>query len=130
MRGTYAYCAPEVYFGQSFTPKSDIFSFGVILWELAHRCLKGAYEQPYAEFKQIVFDFQIIIQSAKKDMRPTIPDNCPPSYTNLIVKCWDKDPEQRPETLQLSEILKELEREYNSNKEAWDSVSNPKLKKA
>lgn len=129
MRGTYAYCAPEVYFGQSFTPKSDIFSFGVILWELAHRCLNGAYSQPYSEFKQIVFDFQIIVQSAKKDTRPTIPESCPPAYASLINKCWDKDPEQRPETLQLSEMLKELEKDYSQNKESWDSISCPIMKK-
>src|SRR4051812_20426468 len=34
LRGTYAYCAPEVYLGSPAGPKADVFSLGVILWEL------------------------------------------------------------------------------------------------
>lgn len=121
LRGTYAYCAPEVYFQQQFTPKSDIYSYGVILWELAYRCITGKYEQPFGEFKQIVFDFQIIVQSAKKDVRPTIPENCPAVYSNLINRCWHKLPEDRPTTEEIAEILKDMENAYNSNKADWDS---------
>jgi serine/threonine protein kinase len=39
LRGTYHYCAPEVYFGKRFTTKSDVFSIGVILWELGRCCV-------------------------------------------------------------------------------------------
>eukprot|EP00011_Vannellida_sp_DIVA3-517-6-12_P004910 CAMPEP_0114614994 /NCGR_PEP_ID=MMETSP0168-20121206/5938_1 /TAXON_ID=95228 ORGANISM="Vannella sp., Strain DIVA3 517/6/12" /NCGR_SAMPLE_ID=MMETSP0168 /ASSEMBLY_ACC=CAM_ASM_000044 /LENGTH=825 /DNA_ID=CAMNT_0001826055 /DNA_START=387 /DNA_END=2864 /DNA_ORIENTATION=+ len=125
LRGTYAYCAPEVYFGKSFTTKADIFSLGVILWEMAFRCLNGAYEQPYAEYKQIVFDFQIIIQSAKMDKRPTIPSNCPEQYAALIRRCWDKDPDVRPDTPEVQELLRELEQTYADNKADWDARRKP-----
>lgn len=37
----------------------------------------GHYERPFAEFKNLQFDFQIIIQTAKKGLRPTIPESCP-----------------------------------------------------
>merc|ERR1711871_1484218 len=57
LRGTYAYCAPEVYFGQLYSPAADIFSMGVILWEMAYRCIMREYQQPYSEYKNIVFDF-------------------------------------------------------------------------
>eukprot|EP00012_Vannella_robusta_P006723 CAMPEP_0206201394 /NCGR_PEP_ID=MMETSP0166-20121206/11513_1 /ASSEMBLY_ACC=CAM_ASM_000260 /TAXON_ID=95228 /ORGANISM="Vannella robusta, Strain DIVA3 518/3/11/1/6" /LENGTH=805 /DNA_ID=CAMNT_0053620043 /DNA_START=36 /DNA_END=2449 /DNA_ORIENTATION=- len=125
LRGTYAYCAPEVYFGKNFTPKSDIYSFGVILWEMAFRCITGTYEQPFSEFKQIVFDFQIIIQSAKKDVRPTIPANCPQAYTELVNQCWHKDPDSRPTTEEVLQQLKQLETLYNANKTEWDSIRIP-----
>eukprot|EP00339_Tiarina_fusa_P008981 CAMPEP_0117081440 /NCGR_PEP_ID=MMETSP0472-20121206/57397_1 /TAXON_ID=693140 ORGANISM="Tiarina fusus, Strain LIS" /NCGR_SAMPLE_ID=MMETSP0472 /ASSEMBLY_ACC=CAM_ASM_000603 /LENGTH=795 /DNA_ID=CAMNT_0004809365 /DNA_START=77 /DNA_END=2460 /DNA_ORIENTATION=- len=128
LRGTYAYCAPEVYFGKNgknFTPKSDIYSFGVILWEMAYRCITGTYEQPFSEFKQIVFDFQIIIQSAKKDVRPTIPPNCPQAYTDLLNLCWHKDPDSRPTTEEVSRQLRQLETLYNANREEWDSIRVP-----
>jgi serine/threonine protein kinase len=39
--GTYQWMAPEVISGQSYTEKADIFSFGIILWEIASR------EPPY-----------------------------------------------------------------------------------
>lgn len=125
LRGTYAYCAPEVYFGKNFTPKSDIYSFGIILWEMAFRCITGTYGQPFSEFKQIVFDFQIIIQSAKKDVRPTIPGDCPAPYTELINRCWHKEPDSRPTTDEVFQKLKELEALYNSNKSEWDTIRVP-----
>jgi len=66
MCGTYAYVSPEVYFGKPFSPKSDIYALGVILWEMAYRVCRGKYQRPFAEYKQILYDFQIIIAAAKK----------------------------------------------------------------
>jgi len=77
LRGTYAYCAPEIYFGKAFSPKSDIYSMGVIFWELVVRCIKGSYEQPYSEFPNLMFPFQIIIQTAKNNLRPSLPEKLP-----------------------------------------------------
>ncbi len=59
MRGTYAYCAPEVYFGEPATTKSDVFSIGVILWELLHRVITHQHQRPYKEFPNLVLDFQV-----------------------------------------------------------------------
>lgn len=125
LRGTYAYCAPEVYFGKDYTPKSDIYSLGIILWEMAFRCITGTYGQPFSEFKQIVFDFQIIVQSAKKDVRPTIPPNCPAPYASLINRCWHKEPDQRPTTEETFAELRRLQGVYSDNKGAWDGVRTP-----
>lgn len=122
LRGTYAYCAPEVYFGQLYSTAADIFSMGVILWEMAFRCINGEYQQPYAEYKNIVFDFQIIIQTAKKGVRPTIPEGTPESYKALIEQCWDENPTKRPETSVLMEAVQELIKEYERNQAEWDAV--------
>merc|ERR1712137_1078969 len=125
LRGTYAYCAPEVYFGKDYTPKSDIYSLGIILWEMAFRCITGTYGQPFSEFKQIVFDFQIIVQSAKKDVRPTIPSNCPAPYASLINRCWHKDPDQRPTTEETFAELRRLQGVYGDEKADWDGTRTP-----
>eukprot|EP01133_Synstelium_polycarpum_P005972 gene5972-6917_t len=92
-RGTYAYCAPEVFFGD-FTVKGDIFSIGIIMWELVIRCMKAKYERPFSEYKHIQYDFQILIQTSKHNLRPTIPPNCPELFTTLITQCWDPTPEK------------------------------------
>jgi hypothetical protein len=126
MRGTLAYCCPEVYFGIRFTDKSDIYSFGIILWELANRCIKNKYEQPYSEYRHLQFDFQIIIQAAKQNLRPTIPPSCPESFANLIRRCLDKDADARPNVIQVLDILKSIEAEYNANKAAWEATRAPK----
>jgi serine/threonine protein kinase len=60
--GTYPYIAPEVYNCERFVPQSDVYAIGIILWEMANRCIKGKYEKPYGEYKQFEFEFQILIQ--------------------------------------------------------------------
>jgi len=129
LRGTYAYCAPELYFAKKFTTKADIYSVGVILWEMAVRTCTGKYSIPYSEYKQLVFDFQIIIQTAKKDLRPTFPKNIPPVLKELISRCWDPKPENRPETSELITILQEVEKNYQDNQADWDRCCFDILKK-
>ena len=61
-RGTFAFCAPELYFGKLYTAASDIYSYSIVLWELLHRTITGQYARPYGEFPQISNEMQIIIQ--------------------------------------------------------------------
>jgi len=124
LRGTYAYTAPEIYFGKHYTAKSDIFAYGIILWEMAKRTISGYYEQPYSEYPHLVYDFQIIIQVAKSELRPTIPENCPPHLVAVIKGCWNADPEKRPDAGQLLKAVSALDIEYNRDPKEWDSVIN------
>lgn len=122
MRGTFAYCAPEVYFGEQFSTKSDVYSLGMVFWELVTRCILGHYERPFAEFKNLHFDFQIIIQTAKKGLRPTIPESCPEGWKNLIKDCFDHSAEKRPGCGEILKKLEELEKEYKTNTPSWDGA--------
>ena len=83
-RGTYPYIAPEVYKCEKFIGRSDVYSIGIILWEMANRCIKRKYEKPYEEYKHLQFDFQILIQACQMNLRPTIHKDCPPPLANLI----------------------------------------------
>ncbi len=105
LRGTYAYAAPETYSGQIYTTKSDVYSFGIILWELIMRLLTGCYHRPFSEYKNLRYDFQIIVQTAKKNLRPTFPATCPPKWQQLVESCWSHKQEDRPT---LEEVLKSL----------------------
>eukprot|EP01100_Stratorugosa_tubuloviscum_P013982 TRINITY_DN7226_c0_g1_i1.p1 TRINITY_DN7226_c0_g1~~TRINITY_DN7226_c0_g1_i1.p1 ORF type:complete len:763 (-),score=369.26 TRINITY_DN7226_c0_g1_i1:12-2300(-) len=122
LRGTYAYTAPEVYFGEKYTDKADIFAFGIILWEMVKRCMTGEYQQPYGDQPQLVLDFQIIIQTAKKNLRPTIPPNCPQFLIDVMQKCWGGDPITRYSSLELLEEIKSLTSEYEKNIIEWDQL--------
>jgi serine/threonine protein kinase len=120
MRGTFAYCAPESYHGEKYSPKSDIYSMGIIFWELANRVIKCKYEQPYSEFKNIQFDFQIIIQAAKSDLRPTIPTTCPPLIADVIRVCTHKERDQRPDCKALLAMIENCEKDYHGNSGKWE----------
>ena len=120
MRGTFAYCDPEVYNGGIFSAASDIYSLGVIIWEIVNRVIKGKYEQPYSEYKHLTFDFQIIIQAAKEDLRPTIPPTCPPIFKDLITRGWHKSQKGRPTLEAITKTLDVAELEFKANPKPWD----------
>ncbi|CAD8210835.1 unnamed protein product [Paramecium pentaurelia] len=94
--GTYQWMAPEVIAGQVYTEKADVFSFGIILWEIAAR------EPPYRN----ITGLQVSLDVLNNDFRPTIPKKTPEVFTRLTKRCWDRDPEKRPS---FKEIIKELE---------------------
>jgi len=125
MRGTFAYCAPEVYFGEQFTDKADVFSIAIILWELVTRCMKREYMRPYQEYPNLHFDFQIIIQTAKKGVRPTIPTACPESFAALIRSAWDHDPDKRPTCKEIISQLEVIEADFKNDVETWNQLLDP-----
>ncbi|CAI5534163.1 unnamed protein product [Closterium sp. Naga37s-1] len=97
--GTYRWMAPEA-FGTSpwpVTHKADVYSFGIVLWEV----LTGGV--PFADYSPL----QAAVAVALNGARPTIPESLPESLRSLIQRCWDKTPKERPE---FSEILTELDR--------------------
>lgn len=121
-RGTYAYIAPEVYNCEKFTTKSDIYSVGVILWEMVYRTLNLKYLRPFGEFKHLQFDFQILIQACKMNLRPTIPPNTPKSLVELIEQCWAPERDSRLEAPEVLERLQKIEAEYKADQATWDAL--------
>eukprot|EP01099_Mayorella_cantabrigiensis_P001575 TRINITY_DN1706_c0_g1_i3.p1 TRINITY_DN1706_c0_g1~~TRINITY_DN1706_c0_g1_i3.p1 ORF type:complete len:726 (-),score=149.15 TRINITY_DN1706_c0_g1_i3:421-2598(-) len=126
MRGTMAFCAPEIYFGKKFTPQADVYSIGIILWELVYRVINQEYAQPYSEFSELRFDFQIIIKSAKQGVRPTIPPSTPPPVNEVITQCLHPEPSHRPDTGILLQALTKLHEDYKANPAQWDACIQPK----
>lgn len=106
--GTYSYLAPEIYFGKVYTDKSDVFSMGILYWEVANRFVKGKYEAPYDEYS-INLDFQIFLRVAEQNLRPTIPEGCPTSFVQLLHQCLHPEPETRPNSGQIVEILTKMQ---------------------
>lgn len=113
---------PEVYFGEQFSTKSDVYSIGMVLWELVVRCITGRYERPFAEFKNLHFDFQIIIQTAKKGLRPTIPTTTPEGFAQLIRDCLEHSPDKRPSCSEILQRLFDLQTDWQKNTETWEKT--------
>ncbi len=78
--------APEILANEKYAEPADVFSYGIILWELLER------ECPYDGMSSI----QCALAVLNKDIRPVIPDWCPQSFANLIKSCTLKDPTKRP----------------------------------
>jgi len=120
-KGTYAYIAPEAYTGEKATTYTDIYSLGIIIWEIFTRLVKKKYERPYGEFK-IRVEFTILVQVAQEGLRPTLPNQFNDKLKQIIQKCWSQKKEDRPTTDQILIDIEALIQEYNQNKNAWDSL--------
>jgi serine/threonine protein kinase len=84
--GTVQWMAPEVLANMSYNEKADVYSFGIICWELLTR------ECPYDGMTAI----QCALAVLNRDKRPEIPKWCPPSLHALIKACVKKEPSMRP----------------------------------
>ncbi|EFA82412.1 leucine-rich repeat-containing protein [Heterostelium album PN500] len=80
--------APEVLKGFEYNEKGDIYSFGMILWELYH--LELPFEEYNIKFMSTLED------NILNGLRPTINPLCNKMYASLITKCWNSDPQYRP----------------------------------
>ncbi|CAN4083503.1 unnamed protein product [Withania somnifera] len=105
--GTYRWMAPEVIEHKPYDHKADVFSFGVVLWEL----LTG--EIPYAYLTPL----QAAIGVVQQGLRPTIPKSTHPKLAELLEKCWKQDPTERPDFSEILDILKQLTREVGDDGE-------------
>jgi len=98
-KGTALYMAPEVMMKQEFNEKADVYSFGLILYELA------TCEELFPEYSEIDPFYEAI---CKKRLRPTIPQHFPKSLQSLITRCWDHDPHNRPSFSDISTRMNEV----------------------
>ncbi|XP_059670842.1 serine/threonine/tyrosine-protein kinase HT1-like isoform X2 [Cornus florida] len=97
--GTYRWMAPEMIKRKSYGRKVDVYSFGLILWEM----VAGAI--PYEDMTPIQAAFAVV----NKNLRPAIPGDCSPAMKTLIEQCWCLHPEKRPEFWQVVKVLEEFE---------------------
>jgi len=119
-KGTYEYIAPEAYFNHRSTKYSDIYSVGIIMWEIFNTCVKGRYERPYAEFKNYrTLGFSILVNTALKKVRPTLP-TLPEKLGTLIQLCWHQSRSARPEIGVVLEKIDEIQEQYINNKDEWN----------
>lgn len=96
--GTVQWMAPEILANQPYAEPADVFSFGIILWELL------TAECPYDGMSAI----QCALAVLNRDQRPQIPKWCPPAFSSLIKNCVKRDPGKRPTFSQVCEALENI----------------------
>uniref|UniRef100_A0A8R1DPM4 Mitogen-activated protein kinase kinase kinase n=1 Tax=Caenorhabditis japonica TaxID=281687 RepID=A0A8R1DPM4_CAEJA len=104
--GTHAWLAPEAFRDEIWSEASDVWSYGVVLWEMLSR------EDPYQGLIPVVIAFQV----ARSGQSLVINKNCPEKWKDIMQHCWALEPSQRPRFQEIvryfTDYAKELEKEY------------------
>ncbi|ONK60486.1 uncharacterized protein A4U43_C08F18990 [Asparagus officinalis] len=98
--GTPEWMAPEVLRNEQSNEKCDVYSFGVILWELA------TLRKPWHGMNPM----QVVGAVGFQDRRLDIPKEVDPLVARIILECWQTEPSLRPSFAQLMTALKSLQR--------------------
>ena len=88
-----------------FSMQSDVWSFGIVLWEM-FSC--GA--QPYYSLSN-----EEVVEYVKKKKVLQCPVDCPSDFYDLMVNCWTSDPNKRPTASELHAHLQNWNSCYNAN---------------
>ncbi|GBC08412.1 hypothetical protein RclHR1_00810004 [Rhizophagus clarus] len=106
--GVMPYVSPEVLGGNPYTQAADIYSFGMIMYFVA------TGKQPFDDCDHD----EILALNICNGIRPEINDQIiPKCYSNLMKQCWDSNPENRPNSIKVKEMIKLL---YNSLDQAFE----------
>ena len=93
--GTYRWMAPEVIEHKNYGLEVDVYSFGILFWEL----LTG--KVPYSKLSPL----QAAVGVVQHRLRPMVNNDWPASVKDLLRSCWEEEPGKRPTFEQIGEAL-------------------------
>ncbi|XP_042446011.1 serine/threonine-protein kinase STY13-like [Zingiber officinale] len=102
--GTYRWMAPEMIQHRPYDHKVDVYSFGIVLWELITGML------PFHNMTAVQAAFAVV----NKGVRPVVPHDCLPTLGAIMTRCWDANPDVRPSFTEVVEMLEVVETEIVS----------------
>ena len=108
-RGTKLYMAPEVYECKAYDAKVDIYSFGLMMWEMwfGERVFSELSSLNRSEFFRRIKNRNCRPQTPRNDGR-FIPNLPPAQWTELMTSCWHYDPCLRRTALECKDFIEEI----------------------
>ncbi|XP_034435660.1 ephrin type-A receptor 7 isoform X3 [Hippoglossus hippoglossus] len=107
--------APEAIQYRKFTSASDVWSYGIVMWEVM-----SYGERPYWDMSN-----QDVIKAIEEGYRLPAPMDCPPGLHQLMLDCWQKERAERPKFDQIVGILDKMIRNPNTLKTPVGTCTRP-----
>ncbi|XP_073445648.1 ephrin type-A receptor 7 isoform X2 [Dendrobates tinctorius] len=107
--------APEAIQYRKFTSASDVWSYGIVMWEVM-----SYGERPYWDMSN-----QDVIKAIEEGYRLPSPMDCPAGLHQLMLDCWQKERGERPKFEQIVGILDKMIRNPNSLKTPMGTCNRP-----
>ncbi|GBC11199.2 kinase-like domain-containing protein [Rhizophagus irregularis DAOM 181602=DAOM 197198] len=112
--GNLPYMAPELINGKAYNFASDIYSIGMLMWEIS------SGKPPFEDYDH---DYGLAMKITN-GIRPKMIPEIPLEYKQLIEQCWCADPSKRPDIDYLHNKIFEIRNLYCQNENSVDSLIN------
>ena len=99
--------APEVIRSTHYSIKADVYSYGIIIWEMCTRTT------PYSDMTQQQISYYVTVNKGRPD-KSLIPAGTVPELIKLMELCWDDNPDNRPSFEQIIKYLKAIKQKYEN----------------
>ena len=103
--GSYRFMSPEVFSHASYNHKADLYSYGMILYQMFDKRLPFEAIEPEEVAKMALGQTRPAFNALKQRKQGKVQYNIPEPIREIITKCWDGRPEARPE---FREVVAEL----------------------
>ncbi|CEF64316.1 Tyrosine-protein kinase Fps85D [Strongyloides ratti] len=114
------WCSPETITSKTYYTKSNVFAYGIMVWEIFNNG-----KEPYPSLS----NHEFVIKFIKEDYRMTLPDEIPKNFKECILKkCWERNHKLRAT---MTEVVECLQREtgicrYEAQREQQNDEIEPK----
>jgi len=119
--GTKVYIAPEILKDIKMTTKSDIYSLGMVLWEIIWTGVNTTHALPFSEYGNQLAP--VILVKAMEGLRPSVPNRSPPGLSKLYINCVDGEPDNRPTAEEILKTLKEIRESHDQEPSVWEQYN-------
>jgi hypothetical protein len=99
--GAVLWRAPEIFLGESYGTSADLYSFGIVMWEIVFRQIP--YEDRGYQWIQEVED--AVLSGTRPTLRHGYAEE---AYVSLMQKCWASEPENRPPFQEIVNCLQQM----------------------
>src|SRR5690554_6932541 len=110
--------SPEAIADNSYSTQSDVWSFGIVVWEILVTFSKSSShlfqtrQDPHDEMNM----FDAASRIMNEGLHPLIPSEAPEHIQQLLKDCWQLSPSQRPSFVQICDRIQSWKETVNNNK--------------